>query len=243
MFSNRKKYTIAVIMVMIFSFICDLVARPTINTARDMQSSTTPVPAADGAAVEGIAKDDQAVLDAKYDGLPQNADCGLQISEPATDLYGNRDSNVILSDVHNDPTGYFYDEADGRIISGGSISVAGPGVVTIIHNGSTGYYQFITDGTAGIYTIAVTLPPGYAWSTICTVTPGALDPTGMPNPYVLGNGENGSTGYLTSNVCTVYYLQFDLEAGILLSLIIISPSSSPSPSHWPHFPLSKKTAL
>jgi len=42
--------------------------------------------------------------------------------------------------------------------------------------------------------------------------PPPFDPTGGLNPTVLGNGENGTTGFLTSNACTPYYLSFDLEA-------------------------------
>ena len=127
---------------------------------------------------------------------------------------GDRDGDSILDKDDYDPTGYFYDEADARIIPGGSITVVGlPGAVTIIHNGSSGYYQFFTDGTPGIYTIIPVYPAGYLPSTTCLVQGSALDPTGKPNPYVLGNGENGNTGYLTSNACKDFYLVFNLEAG------------------------------
>jgi hypothetical protein len=126
---------------------------------------------------------------------------------------GDRDGDTILDKDDYDPTGYFYDEADGRIIPGGSITVTGPGAINIVHNGSSGYYQFFTDGTPGIYTIIPVYPVGYLPSTTCLVQGSALDPTGQPNPYVLGNGENGSTGYLTSNACTLFYLTFNLEAG------------------------------
>ena len=84
--------------------------------------------------------------------------------------------------------------------------------LTIVQEGSSGYYQFTTDGTAGTYTIGVTLPPGYGWSNTCLrQDPPPFDPTGGPNPTVLGNGEDGDTGFLTSNACTDYYLSFDLE--------------------------------
>jgi len=129
-----------------------------------------------------------------------------------TETTGDRDGDTITNDLDYDPTGYFYNEADAKIISGGKINVTGPGAITIIKDGSNGYYQFLTDGKAGIYTMQVTLPTGYDWSTNCTVTAGAVDPTGKPNPYVLGNGEDGTTGYLTSNNCTEFYLEFDLEA-------------------------------
>jgi phosphodiesterase/alkaline phosphatase D-like protein len=132
-----------------------------------------------------------------------------------TEGTGDRDSDGTQNYLDYDPTGYFYDEADAKILAGGLIIVSGPGAISLIHNGSSGYYQFITDGTAGIYTISIlALPPGYAWSSTCLVTPAPLDPTGQPNPYVLGNGEDaGNPGYLTSNACTQFFLQFDLEPG------------------------------
>ena len=65
-----------------------------------------------------------------------------------------------------------------------------------------------------MYTMQVTLPPSYAWSSTCLrQDPPPFDPTGDPNPTVLGNGENGATGFLTSSACTDYYLSFDLAAG------------------------------
>jgi len=126
---------------------------------------------------------------------------------------GDRDGDGIENYQDYDPTGYFYDERTGEVISGGSINVSGPGVVTVVEDGSTGYYQFLTDGTAGTYTMDVTLPAGYALSSLCLQgDPPAYDPTGEPEPVNLGNGENADTGFLTSNTCTTFYLSFDLEA-------------------------------
>jgi hypothetical protein len=127
---------------------------------------------------------------------------------------GDRDGDGVPDCEDYDPTGYFYDETTGQIIAGGQIAVTGPGAVVIAHDGSDGFYQFTTDGTAGTYTIGVTLPPGYAWSNTCLrQDPPPFDPTGGENPTVLGNGEDGDTGFLTSNACTDYYLTFDLAAG------------------------------
>jgi hypothetical protein len=143
------------------------------------------------------------LLDTDGDGVPDSVEGS-----------GDRDGDGIPDYLDYDPTGYFYDETSGQIISGGQIAVSGPGVVTIVHDGSSGYYQFTTDGTAGTYTIRVTLPPGYGWSNTCLrQDPPPFDPTGGPNPTVLGNGEDGATGFLTSNACTDYYLSFDLAAG------------------------------
>jgi len=127
---------------------------------------------------------------------------------------GDRDGDGIPDCLDYDPSGYFYDEATGEIIAGGRVSVTGPGAVTIVHDGSSGFYQFTTDGTAGTYTITLTLPPSYVLSRKCLrQDPPPFDPTGGPNPTVLGNGEDGATGFLTSNACTDYYFTFDLELG------------------------------
>lgn len=127
---------------------------------------------------------------------------------------GDRDGDSIPNDVDYDPTGYFYDESTGEIISGGLVSASGPGTITTFQTGASGYYQFITDGTPGTYTLAVTLPPGYDWSDTCLQgDPPAYDPTGNPNPDMLGAGEDGATGFLTSNACTSFYLTFDLALG------------------------------
>jgi len=127
---------------------------------------------------------------------------------------GDRDGDGVVNYLDYDPTGYFYDEANGEIISGGLVAASGPGAITTFETGASGYYQFSTDGTAGTYTLTVTLPPGYAWSDVCLQgDPPPYDPTGNPDPDVLGAGENGSTGFLTSNACTAFYLTFDLEAG------------------------------
>jgi hypothetical protein len=148
----------------------------------DETFTTNPAPDTDG---DGVLDIDEGIGDRDGDGIPDNQDY--------------------------DPTGYFYDESDGKIITGGQIAVTGPGAITIVQDGSSGYYQFFTDGTAGIYTVNVTLPPNYLWSGTC-LNQGVLDPTGHANPYVLGNGENSNSGYLMSAACTQYYLQFELQA-------------------------------
>jgi len=141
--------------------------------------------------------------DADGDGLPDSVE-GT----------GDRDGDGIPDNEDYDPTGYFYDEATGQIIPGGHIAVTGPGGVNIVRDGSSGYYAFTTDGTPGIYTMTVTLPWRYVWSSTCLrQDPSPFDPTGGPNPTVLGNGENGTTGFLTSKACTPFYLTFDLVGG------------------------------
>jgi hypothetical protein len=138
-------------------------------------------------------------LDSDHDGIPD-----------AIEGTGDRDHDGIPNYLDYDPTGYFYDEATGKILPGGHVVVTGPGAVTLIQNGSAGFYQF-TISVAGVYTITVFPPPSAVASSTCLrQDPPPIDPTGGPNPFVLGNGENGGSGVLTSNACTPFYLTMDL---------------------------------
>ena len=112
-----------------------------------------------------------------------------------------------------DPSGYLYDENTGQILPGGLITVTGPGVVSLILDGSTGKYEYLTDGTPGVYTITVTPPPGYIPSPTRLPGPGPYNPnTAGTNPVILGNPENsGNPGFLTSNAPTPFYYTFLLS--------------------------------
>lgn len=151
--------------------------------------------------------------DVSLTSAPQDTDEDGAYDHLETDA--DRDGDGIPNYQDYDPTGYFYNVHDGSIVPGGLIDVTGPqgSVITVQHDGSSGFYQFTTDGTAGIYTVAVTLPPGYLRGPDCQVQTGAFDPTGLPDPVVLGSGEDGTSGYLASNLCSTFYLQFDLEDG------------------------------
>jgi len=141
--------------------------------------------------------------DSDSDGIIDNVEGG-----------SDRDNDGVPNYQDYDPTGYFYDEATGEIISGGLVSASGPGAITTFETGTSGYYQFATDGTAGTYTLTLTLPPGHDWSTTCLQgDPPAYDPTGQPDPDMLGPGEDGTSGFLTSNACTTFYLTLDLAPG------------------------------
>lgn len=88
-----------------------------------------------------------------------------------------------------DPTGYVYCEESGKVISGGTISVSGPGAVLLTQNGNAGFYQFFTDGTPGTYSITYNPPQGMSASSMHLPLP-AIDPSGQPNPYSLGSGSS-----------------------------------------------------
>ncbi len=128
--------------------------------------------------------------------------------------YTDRDKDGVPNALDYDPSGYLYDIYTGQILSGGSVSVNGPGQIAVVSNGATGAYAFYTDGTAGVYTLAVTAPPGYTASPSCLAgDPPAFDPTGGPNPTNLGGGRYASTAYLSSSQCSKFYRSFNLQPG------------------------------
>ena len=133
---------------------------------------------------------------------------GIQVT------FGDDSSAVFLDDFT--PTGHLYDSVTGLILSGGSVSVSGPGVVTRLLDGSSGRYFFLTDGTAGLYTLTVVPPPGFIAAPSHPAQPGALDPTGQPSPFSLGSGESSSSPGSLSNTTAAanpFHLQFQLSAG------------------------------
>lgn len=126
-----------------------------------------------------------------------------------------RDYTVVVPDrpCPTDPMGFIYCEETGRIITSGTIAVSGPGLVLITRNGSDGTFQFYTDGTAGTYTVIYTPPAGYMLSTT-HLPSGTLDPTGQPNPYVLGsNSTNGVTMDNFTPGANPYYFSFTFQSG------------------------------
>ena len=151
-----------------------------------------------------------APVDSDGDGIP-DADEGS----------GDRDGDGRPDDQDFDPTGYLYDEATGRILTGARIGVSGPGPVTLLADGSTGFYRF-TASVAGVYVLTIEQwPAGYVASATCLPQdPPPLDPSGAPNPLVLGNGEFGDSGFLAGtaafgppNACTGFTRSFALEPG------------------------------
>ena len=180
-------------------------ATPDVETFARFRFSTSgglsPTGLADDGEVEDYAV--EVLKDSDGDGAPDQL-------EPE----GDRDGDGVPNYLDYDPSGYFYNDSDGQIITGGKIEVTGPGNVTIVEDGSGGRYEFWTDGTPGVYEMRLTFPGGYILSPTCPPLPGPFDPTNEPDdPVYLGSGENGATGYLVSNLCqdNPYYLRFDLE--------------------------------
>jgi len=128
-----------------------------------------------------------------------------------------RDYTIVVpaTNCPVDPMGFIYCEETGMIIAAGTITVTPPAGATyvITQNGSTGAYQFFTDGTPGVYTMIYTPPAGYMASTI-HISLGTLDPTGQPNPYTLGSGSaNGITLNNFTAGANPFYMAFDFQSG------------------------------
>jgi len=159
----------------------------------------------------------RVVLDADNDGSPDGDESSV----------GDRDGDGVPNAQDFDPTGYFYCEEDGRVLSRGSIAVlnvSGGGVqsgigssndITILQDGSTGFYQFYVT-SPGTYQLLVTLPSTGAASTSRT-TSGSLDATSLlpSNPGVIGSGEFGSTGVLADFTAGAnpFFTEFVIENG------------------------------
>lgn len=140
---------------------------------------------------------------------------------------GDRDGDGIPDQDDYDPTGYFYCEADGRILTGGQITVVnvftggsqtGVGIsndINIIRDGADGSYQFYVTAP-GTYRLTTSLPAGGVASTD-RLSSGTLDVTSLlpSNPGVLGGGELGSTGILNdfTQAGNPFFTEFVIQLG------------------------------
>ncbi|MGP6086825.1 DUF7933 domain-containing protein [Antarctobacter jejuensis] len=140
---------------------------------------------------------------------------------------GDRDGDGIPDDEDFDPQGYFYCEADGRIIPGGSFSVSGPlgsnaalGIsngINITRDGSTGEMQWFAL-VPGTFTMSVTYPTAVGIPSTTRLPAGTLDMTSLlpANPAFLGSSEVGATGFLADPSLAanpVFHTSFAIEPG------------------------------
>ncbi|MFK7902164.1 MAG: hypothetical protein AB8B49_04895 [Nitratireductor sp.] len=191
------------------------------NTAYvDSDQITSPIPSDDPSVTSGNTSDtnptDDGVPDSDGDGTP-DADEGN----------GDRDGDLIPDSADYDPTGYFYCQENGAILSDGLISVTnvlsggtqtGLGTsndITIWQDGSNGYYQF-TVSAAGTYELSYALPSSGVAS-VDRTSLGNLDATSFlpADPAVIGSSEFGASGELAnySAVANPFYTVFEIEAG------------------------------
>ncbi len=146
----------------------------------------------------------------------------------------DRDNDGICDAEDFDPTGYFYCQEDGRILTGGIITVTGGGFtqtgtgtngpIRILQSGINGFYQF--DVTApGTYTLSYSDPTEGVASTsrlpITAATPvstlvDVIAGTTTTNPRILGSSEAGASGNLADFTIAGnprWYTTFTIAAG------------------------------
>ena len=138
---------------------------------------------------------------------------------------GDRDGDGIPDAQDYDPTGAFYCQDNGQLLSGGRISVTGPfgtqsGVgtsnnITILRDGTDGRFQFYVTA-AGSYALNITYPSGGVASTT-RLTSGVLDATTLlpSNPGSIGANEAGTSGRLADFTAGAnrFYTTFVVAAG------------------------------
>ncbi len=127
---------------------------------------------------------------------------------------GNSTQNDFLEAV--DPQGWFYDVETCDIIPGGSVAVTtvpAGGVASIILDGSTGEFAWLTNGVAGVYSMTITPPAGYTLDPSRPAGP-TLAPSGT-STYFLGSGPNGAGTQLLdcASAANPWHVSFDLEPG------------------------------
>ncbi len=192
-----------------------------LNTAYvDSDQVTTPIPSNDPNRTPGDINDIQPTLL----GLPDTDGDG---SPDADETTGDREGDGVANSADYDPTGYFYCQADGRILAGGAIrvenltsggSVSGVGSgsgITILRDGTDGRYQFHVN-QAGTYRLSFDALPSAGVLSTSLVSSGTLDVGSTPdNPRVIGSGEFASTGILADFTPTAnpYYTLFEIAEG------------------------------
>lgn len=141
------------------------------------------------------------LADTDGDGVPDSL-------EGCSPLSGNdRDGDGICDAEDFDPTGYFYCEADGRILPGGQIAVTGP-AGTQTGAGSSNNIRIVQDGASGQFVFFVTRPGTYTMNltyptlgqpSTTRTTLGTLDATTLlpANPASLGGSEVGNSNVLS----------------------------------------------
>ena len=149
------------------------------------------------------------------------------VSTKDTDGNNNREDPLQVANsnsTNNDflefagPQGWFYDTETGDIVPGGNVLVTGVpagGVATVLFDGSSGQYAWVTNGVPGDYTLAVSAPAGYTIDPSRPASPTPLVAHGQPDPLNLGSNVNlaGSGLQDFSAGANTWYLSFTVQVG------------------------------
>ena len=133
-------------------------------------------------------------------------------------LEADRDNDAVPNYLDVDPTGYFYSQITGEVLTGGKIAVSGAGEAKIKDDGSTtGAYQWQIDPDfPGVYDLEITPPEGYILSPERLSQLEPVDATTLSNESIaeIGSGKNDNTGKLvsTNSENNKYYLSFDIAS-------------------------------
>jgi hypothetical protein len=156
--------------------------------------------------------------------LPLSDSDGDGAPDAIESVSDDRDGDGIADAFDYDPTGYFYCESDGRILTGGKVAVErlGPndtdqqhdrsGSIHLLRDGSDGTYQFHVS-ESGLYSLSYELPENVRPSS-------RLPAAGVPGRpgnaiWVLGAGELADSGVISdrSAEANPYRLEFELQPG------------------------------
>ncbi|MBY6069020.1 DUF11 domain-containing protein [Leisingera aquaemixtae] len=183
--------------------------------------------ASGNASTASAALEVTAALTGTPDPSPEADSDGDGIPDSYESSTADRDGDGIPDAEDYDPQGYFYCEDDGRILTGGSITVTGPsgsnssvGIsndINIVRDGSSGEYQWFAL-RPGTYTVSYGYPSDGGAASSARLSSGSLDVTSLlpDNPAVIGSTEVGSTGYLADaslSANPAFYDTFVIEAG------------------------------
>jgi hypothetical protein len=130
----------------------------------------------------------------------------------------DRDGDNIADRFDYDPSGYFYCENNGKIITGGRVTITGNDI-TMVEDGSKGYYQFVSLAK-GEYHLEITPPTSTEVSPYRPASDNAL-PMGE-NLMILGAGEHGQSGYLETAALEVngpWYNRFIMDSDYAAPII------------------------
>ncbi len=164
-------------------------------------------------------------VDSQTDNDPQNDIVGGEniINNDRNDE-DDHDYAYVIDYIDHDPIGHIYCDKSGKVVTGGQISVVGPGLIFFIERGESGRYQFYTDGTPGIYTISYAHPNNYPLSITClpqsdTLNTANADGTAIDRDstvngtILLGSDTNGA--YMLDKTCSAntYYMNINISSG------------------------------